>query len=445
MISPRQNGNGLPNRCAGEQGYLLLGLLFLFALILIGLAVAAPRIGKEIQREKEVETVHRGEQYKRAIQLYYRKFGSYPTSMAQLRETNKIRFLRQDYIDPMTGKKDWKLLHLGQVQMVALGFFGQTMSAGGTIPGIGTQGVNGIGMPGATGMTGGIGGGSSIGSSSGFGSSSSFGSSTSMTGGGLNSSSTNGLNNSSTNDDSFFNDSSISSANSNGTPSNGNSSTASSGNTTSDSVSSEDQQSSTDDSSDSEDSGFGSGGSSSVMSSNFGQNGMSSGGMNSSSIFGSSSPTGNSAASGSFGSSGAPSIPGLPGSTAAGMNGTGAAGGGPIVGVTVPLKKASILVYRKQKVYDKWQFVYNPQEEIAAAIGQTNSQTPGAGIGTPAGMSSSGQSGTSSLFGPSGGGIGSSSGGFGSNSNSFGSSPSSSSGFGTSTGSGSNQNQSNPF
>ncbi len=105
MVNPRQNGNRLPNRHAGEQGYLLLGLLFLFALILVGLAVAAPRIAKEIQREKEVETVHRGEQYKRAIQLYYRKFGAYPTSMAQLRETNKIRFLRQDYIDPMTRRR----------------------------------------------------------------------------------------------------------------------------------------------------------------------------------------------------------------------------------------------------------------------------------------------------------------------------------------------------
>ena len=57
---------------------MLLGLLFLFVIILIGLALAAPKVAKEIQREKEVETVHRGEQYKRAIQLYYRKFFAYP-------------------------------------------------------------------------------------------------------------------------------------------------------------------------------------------------------------------------------------------------------------------------------------------------------------------------------------------------------------------------------
>ncbi len=140
MIQPRQNGDRPSNPHAGEQGYLLLGLLFLFVIILIGLALAAPKVAKEIQREKEIETVHRGEQYKRAIQLYYRKFGAYPMSMDQLKETNQVRFLRQVYIDPMTGKKDWKLLHLGQVQMTTLGFFGQVVQAGGAIPVAGTPG-----------------------------------------------------------------------------------------------------------------------------------------------------------------------------------------------------------------------------------------------------------------------------------------------------------------
>ena len=136
MTDPQKNRVRPTAPHAAEQGYLLLGLLFLFVIILIGLALAAPKVAKEIQREKEVETVHRGEQYKRAIQLYYRKFGAYPTSISQLKETNQVRFLRQVYIDPMTGKKDWKLLHLGQVQMVTMGFFGQVAQAGG-MPGVG--------------------------------------------------------------------------------------------------------------------------------------------------------------------------------------------------------------------------------------------------------------------------------------------------------------------
>jgi hypothetical protein len=172
--------------------------------------------------------------------------------------------------------------------------------------------------------------------------------------------------------------------------------------------------------------------------------------MNSGSIFGSSTSQGN----GSFGSAnGAPSVPGLPGSSAAGGLNGAAASGGPIVGVTVPLKKASILVYRKKKAYDKWQFVYNPQEEITSSIGQGNGQAPGAGIGTPAGMSSPGQGGangspfgsSNSGFGSSNGGLGSSNGGMGSSGGGFGSSPSTSNGSSGATDSNSNQTQSNPF
>ena len=53
--------------------------------------------------------MHRGDQYVRAVRLYYRKFGHYPGSIEQLEKTNNIRFLRQKYVDPMTGKPDWRI------------------------------------------------------------------------------------------------------------------------------------------------------------------------------------------------------------------------------------------------------------------------------------------------------------------------------------------------
>lgn len=111
-----------------ESGYLLLFVLFLAALMLIALAVAAPRIATSIQREKEIELVHRGDQYKRAIKLYYRKFGTYPTSIDQLINTNNIRFLRKRYTDPITGRDDWRIIHLGQAKVPPLGFFGQPLT-----------------------------------------------------------------------------------------------------------------------------------------------------------------------------------------------------------------------------------------------------------------------------------------------------------------------------
>ena len=61
-------------------------------------------MARSIQRDKELETIHRGEQYRRAIQLYYRKFQRYPTSIDQLVNTNQIRFLRKKYTDPLTGQ-----------------------------------------------------------------------------------------------------------------------------------------------------------------------------------------------------------------------------------------------------------------------------------------------------------------------------------------------------
>jgi type II secretory pathway pseudopilin PulG len=101
---------------SGEQGFTLLGLVVAIFLILLFLSIAAPKVAHELRREREVEAVHRGDQYVRAIQLYYRKFGHYPGSIEQLEKTNNIRFLRQKYVDPMTGKADWRLIHVGEAK-----------------------------------------------------------------------------------------------------------------------------------------------------------------------------------------------------------------------------------------------------------------------------------------------------------------------------------------
>lgn len=111
-----------------EQGFLLLGLIVTIFIILLALSVAAPKLARELRREREVETVHRGNQYVRAIQLYYRKFGHYPGSMEQLDKSNMIRFLRQDYVDPMTGKVDWRIIKVGENKTTVKGFFGKPLA-----------------------------------------------------------------------------------------------------------------------------------------------------------------------------------------------------------------------------------------------------------------------------------------------------------------------------
>ncbi len=152
-----------------EEGYLLVAVIFMLAILIISLSVAMPRIRDDIQRDRDMETMRRGKQYMRAIQLYYRKFGAYPPNLDALVKTGGIRFLRKKYIDPSTGKDDWKPIQFGQNKTpTVIGFFGQPM-AGSTLAGIGPSG--GAGMAGASPMGGAFG--SSPGGSSIFGSSSS--------------------------------------------------------------------------------------------------------------------------------------------------------------------------------------------------------------------------------------------------------------------------------
>ena len=141
-----------PETSGGEAGFLLVYVVLLAALILIALAVAAPVVAKDLQRDKEVESAHRANEYVRAIRLYYRKNKTYPVSIDALENTNNVRYLRKQYIDPLTGKNDWRIIHVGENKTTVKGFFGQplgglnTTGAGG---GLGTASTLGTGFGGA--------------------------------------------------------------------------------------------------------------------------------------------------------------------------------------------------------------------------------------------------------------------------------------------------------
>lgn len=98
---------------AGQQGFALLTVLFLGASILIGLALSLPRAAMQAQRIREERLVYRGEQYQRAIELYFRVHKKYPSEIDDLEETNGVRFLRQRYKDPMNEDEEWRLIRMG--------------------------------------------------------------------------------------------------------------------------------------------------------------------------------------------------------------------------------------------------------------------------------------------------------------------------------------------
>jgi len=98
-------------RLESQQGFALLLVFLMAAIVALMLYQQLPRVAFESEREKEQLLIDRGEQYTRAIQLYYLANNrQYPTSIDDLEKREK-RFLRRRYLDPYTGKDEWRIIH----------------------------------------------------------------------------------------------------------------------------------------------------------------------------------------------------------------------------------------------------------------------------------------------------------------------------------------------
>jgi len=94
-----------------QGGFALLMVFLMAAIIALMLYQQLPRVAFESEREKEQLLIDRGEQYTRAIQLYYLANNrTYPTSLDDLEKQQK-RFLRRRFVDPFTGKAEWRIIH----------------------------------------------------------------------------------------------------------------------------------------------------------------------------------------------------------------------------------------------------------------------------------------------------------------------------------------------
>ena len=60
--------------------------------------------------------------------------------MDALEKSTTVRFLRQKYVDPLTGKSDWRLIPVGQNKTTVKGFFGQPLG------GLGGGGLGSAGL-----------------------------------------------------------------------------------------------------------------------------------------------------------------------------------------------------------------------------------------------------------------------------------------------------------
>ncbi len=96
-----------------REGYALIMILFAAAVVSIMLAKTLPRDAMSAQRIREERLINHGEEYARAIKLYFREHKKYPEDLDDLEETDGVRYLRRRYKDPITGDDEWRLIHMG--------------------------------------------------------------------------------------------------------------------------------------------------------------------------------------------------------------------------------------------------------------------------------------------------------------------------------------------
>jgi len=101
-----------------QAGFTFLGLLFLIFLMGLMAAAAATTWTFSAQRDKELDLLFAGREYRFALGRYAaahaRQPQPYPTSLAQLLDDpgqlTPVRYLRRLYFDPMTGNSEWGLV-----------------------------------------------------------------------------------------------------------------------------------------------------------------------------------------------------------------------------------------------------------------------------------------------------------------------------------------------
>jgi hypothetical protein len=98
-----------------ESGFAYLMALFMVLVIIIGSEVVVQNSITLGRRERESELIWRGNQYVRAIRLYYHKTGHYPQSLDDLKTgLPDLHFLRSAaYKDPMNAEDgSWRFIYI---------------------------------------------------------------------------------------------------------------------------------------------------------------------------------------------------------------------------------------------------------------------------------------------------------------------------------------------
>ena len=125
----------------GERGMTLMAVMAVMVVFAIALLAVAPTVQQEVQREKELESIRRGEEVAEAIRQYveYYRGAKLPDSMDDLLEglphgTKKRQILRASAAtDPLSEDGKWRLI---KPDIESLGGFARNVQNynGGVLP-----------------------------------------------------------------------------------------------------------------------------------------------------------------------------------------------------------------------------------------------------------------------------------------------------------------------
>jgi type II secretory pathway pseudopilin PulG len=116
--SSLRSGPGATAR--GQRGVILIALLLMLVLVGVGALAAAEIWSTTLKREREVELLWVGEQYRHAIESYWKatpgRRKQLPSTIDQLllddRFPNPVMHLRAAYPDPMAPDTDFELIRM---------------------------------------------------------------------------------------------------------------------------------------------------------------------------------------------------------------------------------------------------------------------------------------------------------------------------------------------
>ena len=134
-----------PRRRQGGSAYLMA--IFMVVALILASEVAMENLLTSGRRQREEELIWRGQQFVRAVRLYYRKTGHYPSTLDDLKKgMPELHFLRYAaYKDPMKSgdERAWRFIYvnaagqiIGSVRYATLQQMALLDLNGGKIPGV---------------------------------------------------------------------------------------------------------------------------------------------------------------------------------------------------------------------------------------------------------------------------------------------------------------------